>query len=240
MIKRITTKQELIDYTIRKLGGEAHNVEITAPMWDDIVYDAQKEFHEYTDDGSIEKMLVVNPAGETDLIIGDDVVAIKRAYEPKTGFSMSNVLLNTRDTIYYEMIHGRSTGGNIGAYLLTKQYVEQIHQTAKEYIWFDFNKETKQLTLGKSFDKDIVFEALFESDETLIYNHKFMKKLVEMFALRAWANLIGLKYRGVSVGNGLELNVEGMLEQADKIFEELETAKEESEYGGILHVRTTR
>lgn len=241
MIKRLNTEQDLIDYTVRSLGGESHNVEITPTMWEDIIYDAQKDFHKYTDDGSVENMLVVEPAGSRDLILGDDVLAIKRAYEPKTGFSLSNVLLNTQDTIYYDMVTGSGlTGGNLGAYIITKQYVEQIHQLAKEYIWFDFNSETKQLSLGKAFNEAIVFEALFEADPTLIYNHKFMKRLVKMHALESWANLIGLKYRGTTVGNGLELNVEGMLEQANQIREELERAKEESEYGGILHVRTTR
>lgn len=239
MISRLSSAQDLIDYTIRRLGGDAHNVEIGEDAWEDIIYDARRDFHKYTDDGSLEKLILVNPEGNTEMILDDSVLSIMRAYEPKSSLGISNVLLPLQDTIYYNMVRGNATG-HLSSYVVTKQYIETIHQLVKEYIWFDFNPETKQLLLGKPYTKEIAFEVFVEADESLIWNHKFMKRLTLMYALREWASLISGKYRGVSVGNGLELNSDGMIEWADKIQDELDRALEDNEYGGILGPRTTR
>jgi len=230
----LNSEYDLIEYIKRKLGGEIYTIEITDNQWNDILAEAKEEFYEYSSFGTQKDWIVIEPNGQTEIVL-NNVRAILQCYGGSTIIS-SNYLIPS--DIYRFMVLGSTD--SITSYIISNQYLSTIRQQFSEQIVYDYNPDSRILKLARSDYDKIALEVLVEVDPNKLVNNRFFQKLVEAKALRQWSRNIGLKYNvenASMIGNGLNLNPQRMLEEAEKLEEEVKTGLEEDEFGTVLAPR---
>jgi hypothetical protein len=261
-----SSRQELIDYCLRKLGYPVLEINLADEQIDDLVDDALQYFHERHFDG-VERMYLKYKITENDLNRGkakntngvgivtttatsdisgigqttfnfyensnfiqvpDTVIGIEKVFKFDTssisaGMWSIKYQLFLNDLYYFNSVE-------LLQYAMVKTYLEDIDFLLSTDKQIRFNKRQNRLYLdidwdAKSKDTFIVIDCyriLNPNDFTKVYNDSFLKKYLTALMKRQWGqNLI--KFRGVKLPGGIELNGRELYEDAER---ELESIKQ--------------
>jgi hypothetical protein len=248
------SRQQLIDYCLRKLGAPVLEINIDDDQIDDLVDDALQYFHERHFDG-VEKMYLKYKITQDDINRGkakgtdgvgivtttatsggntfnfyessnyiqvpDSVIGIEKVFKFDTsdisgGMFSIKYQLFLNDLYYFNSVE-------LLQYAMVKSYLEDIDFLLKTDKQIRFNKRQNRLYLdiewgAKSADTFLVIECyriLDPNDFTKVYNDSFLKRYLTALMKRQWGqNLI--KFRGVKLPGGIELNGREIYEDAEK------------------------
>jgi hypothetical protein len=260
-----STRQELIDYCLRRLGAPVLEINVDDDQIDDLVDDAIQYFNERHYDG-VERMYlkyqitqddidrgrakntsgvgIVTTTGTSTSVSGlgtvtsnfyetsnfiqvpDSVVGIERIYKFDTssisgGMFSIKYQLFLNDLYYFNSVE-------LLQYAMTKSYLEDIDFLLTPDKQVRFNKRQNRLYLdidwgSQSAGSYIVldcYRALNPADFSKIYNDSFLKKYLTSLIKRQWGqNLI--KFRGVKLPGGIELNGREIYQDAENELREL-------------------
>ena len=250
-----TTRQQLIDYCLRKLGAPVLEINVDEDQIDDLVDDAIQLFNERHYDG-IERMylkykitqddidrgkaggaggvgIVTTTATSTDsntfdfyensnyIQVPDSVIGIEKIFKFDTssisgGMFSIKYQLFLNDLYYFNSVE-------LLQYSMVKSYLEDIDFLLTTDKQVRFNKRQDRLYLDFDWSSQtagdfIVIDchrALDPESFTQVYNDSFLKLYLTALIKRQWGqNLI--KFQGVKLPGGIELNGRQLYEDAEK------------------------
>jgi hypothetical protein len=258
------SRQELIDYCLRRLGAPVLEINIDDDQIDDLVDDALQYFHERHFDG-IERMYLKYKLTQADIDRGsakntngvgivtttgtstipgygstsfnfyensnyiqvpDSVIGIEKVFKFDTssisgGMFSIKYQLFLNDLYYFNSVE-------LLQYAMVKSYLEDIDFLLTTDKQVRFNKRQNRLYMdidwgAQSPDNFIVLDCyriLDPNDFTKVYNDSFLKRYLTALIKRQWGqNLI--KFRGVKLPGGIELNGRELYEDAERELDEI-------------------
>ena len=260
-----STRQELIDFCLRRLGAPVLEINIDDDQLDDLVDDALQYFQERHFDG-VERMFLKYKISQDDIDRGkakgtqgvgivtttatstnvdglgtissnfyetsnfiqvpDSVIGIERIFKFDTSsisggmFSIKYQLM-LNDLYYFNSVE-------LLQYSMVKSYLEDIDFLLTPDKQIRFNKRQDRLYLDIDWAAQSVgnfyvidcYRALDPSSFTQVYNDSFLKKYLTSTIKRQWGqNLI--KFKGVKLPGGIELNGREVYDDAERELEEL-------------------
>lgn len=254
-----TSRQELIDYCLRKLGAPVLEINISDEQIDDAVDDALQYFHERHFDG-VERMYLKYKITQQDLDrskgrapsgvgivtttgsstipgigstsfnfyensnfiqVPDTVIGIEKVFKFDTssisgGMWSIKYQLFLNDLYYFNSVE-------LLQYAMVKTYLEDIDFMLSPDKQIRFNKRQNRLYLdidweAKAKDTFLIIDCyriLDPNNFTKVYNDSFLKRYLTALMKRQWGqNLI--KFRGVKLPGGIELNGRELYDDAEK------------------------
>ena len=259
-----SSRQELIDYCLRRLGAPVLEINLADDQIDDLVDDALQYFNERHFDG-VERMYlkykitqddidrgrgrgtdgvgIVTTTGTANISgigttnfnfyessnfiqIPDSVIGIEKVFKFDTssisgGMFSIKYQLFLNDLYYFNSVE-------LLQYAMVKSYLEDIDFLLTTDKQIRFNKRQNRMYLdidwnAQSKDTFIVIDCyriLDPNDFTKVYNDSFLKKYLTALMKRQWGqNLI--KFRGVKLPGGIELNGREIYEDGEKEIESI-------------------
>jgi hypothetical protein len=258
-----STRQELIDYCLRRLGAPVLEINVDDDQIDDLVDDALQYFHERHFDG-VERMYLRYKISKEDVDRGrgkgtDGVGIVTTTGTSNTGnvfnfYESSNFIQVPDSVIGIEKIFKFDTSSISGGmfsikyqlflndlyyfnsidllqYAMTKTYLEDIDFLLTTDKQIRFNKRQNRLYLdidwGAQNDGSFLvidcYRILDPNDFTKVYNDSFLKKYLTALIKKQWGqNLI--KFRGVKLPGGIELNGREIYDDAEKELDSIKQA----------------
>ena len=258
-----STRQELIDYSLRRLGAPVLEINVDDDQIDDLVDDAIQFYNERHFDG-VERMYLkykitqedidrgkaggaggvgIATTSATSTIVGtattfnfyensnylqvpDSVVGIEKIFKFDTssisgGMFSIKYQLFLNDLYYFNSVE-------LLQYSMTKTYLEDIDFLLTTDKQIRFNKRQDRLYLdfdwsAQTKDTYLVidcYRALDPANFNQVYNDSFVKQYLTALIKRQWGqNLI--KFRGVKLPGGIELNGREIYEDAEREIDNL-------------------
>ena len=260
-----STRQELIDYSLRRLGAPVLEINVDEDQIDDLVDDAIQFYNERHFDG-VERMYLkykltqedidrgkaggaggvgIATTSATSTIVGsattfsfyensnylqvpDSVIGIEKIFKFDTssisgGMFSIKYQLFLNDLYYFNSVE-------LLQYSMVKTYLEDIDFLLTTDKQIRFNKRQDRLYLDLDWsaqEKDTYlvidcYRALDPADFNQVYNDSFVKQYLTALIKRQWGqNLI--KFRGVKLPGGIELNGREIYEDAEREIDSLRT-----------------
>ena len=260
-----STRQELIDYSLRRLGAPVLEINVDDDQIDDLVDDAIQFYNERHYDG-VERMYLkykitqedidrgkaggaggvgITTTSATSTIVGtattfnfyensnylqvpDSVVGVEKIFKFDTssisgGMFSIKYQLFLNDLYYFNSVE-------LLQYSMTKTYLEDIDFLLTTDKQVRFNKSQDRLYLDLDWsaqEKDTYlvidcYRALDPANFNQVYNDSFVKQYLTALIKRQWGqNLI--KFRGVKLPGGIELNGREIYEDAEREIDTLRT-----------------
>jgi hypothetical protein len=258
------SRQQLIDYCLRRLGAPVLEINVDDDQIDDLVDDALQYFQERHFDG-VERMYLKYKITQADLDRGrgrnsngvgvttttatsnvagigtvsynfyetsnyiqvpDSVIGIEKIFKFDTssisgGMFSIKYQLFLNDLYYFNSVE-------LLQYAMVKSYLEDIDFLLTTDKQLRFNKRQNRLYLdldwaSQKADQYIVIDCyriLDPNTFTNVYNDSFIKKYLTALIKKQWGqNLI--KFRGVKLPGGIELNGREIYEDAEKELEDI-------------------
>ena len=258
------SRQQLIDYCLRRLGAPVLEINVDDDQIDDLVDDALQYFQERHFDG-VERMYLKYKITQADLDRGrgrntngvgvttttatsnvtgigtvsynfyetsnyiqvpDSVIGIEKIFKFDTssisgGMFSIKYQLFLNDLYYFNSVE-------LLQYAMVKSYLEDIDFLLTTDKQIRFNKRQNRLYLdidwvSQSKDQYIVIDCyriLDPNTFTNVYNDSFVKKYLTALIKKQWGqNLI--KFRGVKLPGGVELNGRELYEDAERELEDI-------------------
>jgi len=260
-----STRQELIDYCLRRLGAPVLEINVDDDQIDDLVDDAFQYFQERHFDG-VERMYLKYEIQQSDIDRGrasgtsgvgivttsatstnidgygtttssfyensnfiqipDSVVGIEKVFKFDTstisgGMFSIKYQLFLNDLYYFNSVE-------LLQYSMTKSYLEDIDFLLSTDKQVRYNKRQDRLYLDIDWNQQSAgnflvidcYRILDPSDYSGVYNDSFVKKYLTSLIKRQWGqNLI--KFRGVKLPGGIELNGREIYEDAERELDQL-------------------
>ena len=258
------SRQELIDYCLRRLGAPVLEINVDDDQIDDLVDDALQYFQERHFDG-VERMYLKYKITQADLDRGrgrntngvgvttttatsnvagigtvtynfyetsnyiqvpDSVIGIEKIFKFDTssisgGMFSIKYQLFLNDLYYFNSVE-------LLQYAMVKSYLEDIDFLLTTDKQIRFNKRQNRLYLdldwaSQTAEQYIVIDCyriLDPNTFTNVYNDSFIKKYLTALIKKQWGqNLI--KFRGVKLPGGVELNGRELYEDAERELEDI-------------------
>ncbi len=267
------TRQDLVDYCLRKLGAPVLEINVADEQIDDLVDDAVQLFQERHFDG-VERMYLkykvtqgdidrgkaygysstsMNSSGTGHGVISSGISTYITGYGTTTSTWMetSNYLSMPDSVIGVEKIFKFDTSSisagmfsikyqlflndlyyfnsvELLQYAATKSYLEDIDFLLTPDKQIRYNKRQDRLYLdidwgSQSIDTWFIldcYRVLDPSDNYRVYNDSFLKRYLTALIKRQWGqNLI--KFKGVKLPGGLELNGREIYDDAEREIESI-------------------
>jgi len=229
----ITNITQLKEYILRQLGSESHIVEISDINWNDIYNSSLKYLMEYFDEAVNEKTVLLELNNIQDMVLNEKIMGVKdiRTTANDLGLYLAYPGVSP---IFDFVSDGDRT--SVSSYLATMSYIRQIDETFRKQVFFRFNAETHRLTIGESIASCLllVFEA---EDPISLYNSRYFHKILEANAWKTWAVNTGGKYNGMTIGNGLTINTDGMNQKYLDLMSEIKDAIDGDEFSFLGPIR---
>ena len=231
-MKYINSETELKDFIFRKLGSEAHRVEISDANWADIYNTSIKYLYEHFADAVNEKAVLIDVNNAQELQLNDSVIAV------------TDIHTSTNDLGRYLAYPGISpifdfvtTGdrGAVSSYLATMSYIREIQQTFEKYIHFKFNPESHKLFLSEKILSALIVVQEAE-DITELYNSRYFQMILEAKAWKTWSVNTG-KYTNIQIGNGQTINRDDMKANYSELMDEIQSAIDNEEFDFMGPIR---
>ena len=230
-----TTKQELIDHCLRKLGAPVLEINVSDEQLDDIVDDAVQYFNERHFDG-VERMYLKYKITQEDIDRGqadpltsnttgisnekprtlpnncpDSVIGVEKVFKFDTS-SISGGMFSIKYQLFLNDLYFFNSV-ELLQYSMTKRYLEDIDFLLTTDKQIRFNKRQDRLYLDIDWKSQAVnqfivldcYRALDPENFSQIYNDSFLKRYCTAMIKKQWGQNL-IKFRGVKLPGGIEFN----------------------------------
>ncbi len=254
------SRQQLIDYCLRRLGAPVLEINVDDDQIDDLVDDALQYFQERHFDG-VERMYLKYQITQDDIDRGrakstngvgivtttavsttgssfnwyessnfiqvpDSIIGVEKVFKFDTssisgGMFSIKYQLFLNDLYYFNSVE-------LLQYAMVKSYLEDIDFLLTTDKQLRFNKRQDRLYLDIDWGSQKAgnflvldcYRILDPNNFTQVYNDSFLKKYLTSLIKRQWGqNLI--KFRGVKLPGGIELNGREIYEDAERELDKL-------------------
>jgi len=238
--ERIQTREDFIDYCLRRLGHPVVEVNVEDQQLEDRVNDALQRFLEYSGEGSfrvyqtitIDQTMLDNQVIDLGTNFGnidaDRILSVLRVL-PINSDSSSVNFFDVKYQMRLNDLWDLQTGvGDLAYYEQMQQYLSTIDLKLTGHPQIQFNRYGQSLNIWgdladnrdlKVGDK-IVVEAMVEinTTNTRIYDNIFLKQYATALIKYQWGqNLI--KFEGMQLPGGVTLNGQRIMDEARQEIE---------------------
>lgn len=244
----IQTRDELIEFALRRLGHPVIEVNVTKDQCDDCVDEVLQRYYEFHSDGSqriyLTRIVTAEDALSQTVKMPNDVIAVTRAINSGSG-SMTHfgnltnqmyitdlIQKTTRAGIggfgrfYTEYSRGSTTA--LGSYQSNMGYLAtmgQLFNADKPLRFVKHGHHVRFDTHDKIKENDLIaFEcyAMNTAEEYPdTYNDLWVKRYTVAMIKKQWANNL-IKYNGFTLPSGLTIDGSTILQEANSDLEKLE------------------
>lgn len=230
-----TTRQELIDYCLRKLGHPVINVSVAAEQLDDRVDEALSIFSEHHYDGSVEEW-VAYTVTDTDITNGyitvpDDILVVAEII-PAKGIGSSSSSSEPQFTYEYQSVSSANQWGSFSStsssnFALTQMLRNDSMSNLAVTPTFEFQRHGSQLRVYDSFESGFelavrVYRILDPDTNFQVWNDRWLKLYLTALIKKQWGENTK-KYSGIQLLGGVTINGEQIFNEALTDIENLET-----------------
>jgi hypothetical protein len=213
-----TTRQELIDYALRRLGAPVIEINIDEDQLEDRIDDALQFYQEYHSDATmrvyLKHQITADDITNKYIVLNDNILNVKRVFP--IGNSQSSInMFSVKYQLHLNDIYDLSYIGDLMYYEMVQQYVSlldmKLNGSGEHIRW---NRHMNQLHLDVNWETDIkvgdyiIVEAMRIVDPstyTEVYNDMFLKQYATALIKQQWgSNLI--KFEGMQLPGGVTLN----------------------------------
>jgi hypothetical protein len=232
---RLKTKSDLKAFILRNLGSPVIEIEITPDQLDDQIDNTLELYFQRCYAGVAERYLPLDVIlNQQTYLLPYEIFAVVECHSMELGGIANNApssLFSLNQFVAADLYRG---SGKID--LLTYELVNQMLATLdlefSRKITYDFNVITKELyvfeppnvnqvVLLRCYVKIAPIEDQFGNEVTNIYNELIIRKLATEYSRRQWAHNL-MKYGGSVLPNGLMLNANDILQEANTNIQQLE------------------
>jgi hypothetical protein len=258
-VSKPASRQELVDYCLRRLGAPVLEINLADDQIDDLVDDALQYFQERHFDG-VERMYlkyqltqadidrgsattngvgIVTTTGTSTNVSGlgtitsnfyetsnfiqvpDSIIGIEKIFKFDTS-SISGGMFSIKYQLFLNDLYYFNSV-DLLQYSMVKSYLEDIDFLLTTDKQIRFNKRQNRMYLDIDWRAQQVgnflvidcYRILDPNTFTNVYNDSFLKKYLTATMKRQWGqNLI--KFRGVKLPGGIELNGRELYEDAER------------------------
>ena len=211
-----TTRQELKDYCLRQLGAPVLEINVADEQVDDLLDDTIQYFNERHFDG-VEKTYLKYKISQEDIDRG------RGAGGGTVGVGMFSIKyqLFLNDLYYFNSVE-------LLQYSMTKTYLEDIDMLLTTDKQVRFNQRQNRLYLDIDWESQTVgnylviecYRAMDPENFSKVYNDSFVKRYLTAAIKKQWGqNLI--KFQGVKLPGGVELNGRAIYEDGQRELDEI-------------------
>ena len=229
----VNSRQQLIDYCLRRLGAPVIEVNIDDDQIEDRIDDALQFYQEYHSDATM-RMYVKHQITAADIAnkyitVTDNILYIKRIL-PLSNRSSSINMFDVKYQLHLNDIYDLSYIGDLVHYEMVKQYIAMLDMSLNGLETVSrFNRHMNRIYLDIDWEADvleddyIVLECMLVVDPTEFtdaYNDMFLKQYATQLIKQQWgANLI--KFEGMQLPGGVTLNGRQIFEDATAEIEKI-------------------
>jgi hypothetical protein len=232
---RIKTKADLRAYVLRNLGSPVIEIEITPDQLDDQIDNALELYLQRCYAGVAERYLPLDvKINEQTYVLPYDIFAVVEVHSMELGGIANNApssLFSLNQFVAADLYRG---SGKID--LLTYELVNQMLATLdlefSQKITYDYNVITKELylfqpptvnqvVLLRSYVKVAPVEDEHGNEISNIYNELIIRRLATEYCRKQWGHNL-MKYGGSILPNGLIINANDILQEANTNIQILE------------------
>lgn len=229
------TRDELIDYCLRKLGQPVIEINVAQEQIEDRIDDALAYYQEFNSDATI-RTFVKHQITQTDvnnkyILLDKSIHIVKKLFPVIT----SGNSMNFFDVKYQMMLNDvadmGSFIGDLMYYDQLQQHLSLIDQKLNGVPQVDFSRVQNRLYIhGEWIDGDIkvgdflvleVYQIVDPEVFTNVYNDKFLKEYATGLIKRQWGQNL-MKFEGMQLPGGVMLNGRQIYDDAVAEISEME------------------
>ena len=227
------SRQELIDYALRKLGAPVIEINLDEDQMEDRVDEALQFYQTYHSDAIVRTYLKYQLT-TTDITNRYIPVANQYTYVrsvfPLGDENASINMFDARYQIHLNDLYDMRNGGSLSFYYQTQQYLSTINTILNGSITaIRFSRHQDRLHLDIDWDQvnvgDYIIvdcDAIIDPDTfTQVYNDMWLKRYVTSLLKHQWGVNLS-KFEGMQLPGGVILNGRAILEDANAEIEKLE------------------
>ncbi len=222
------SRSEFKQYCLRQLGAPVLEINVADEQCEDRIDDAIQYFHERHFDGVVRTYLKYQitqadiDRGRASVLTGKKRTIFR--------FGGSNAISNNMFSIKYQLFLN-DIAFNLGyngllSYAMTQTYLSDIDYllTTRKQIRFNQRQDRLYLDIDWSaceVDEFIVLECfrlMNPNDYTRVWNDSFLKRYATALIKRQWGQNL-LKFQGVKLPGGVEMNGRQIYDDAEKDLE---------------------
>jgi len=231
-----TTRQELADYCLRRLGAPVIEINVDDDQLDDRLDDALQFYQEYHHDATIRTYLK-HQVTQTDINNGyipvnDSIIYVKNVF-PFNAKASSVGMFDIKYQIHINDLYDLSYIGDLVHYEMVQSYIALLdRQLTGPGMFTRYNRHMNQLFLDIDWNNEVDIDDYIivecqkivdPSTYTDVYNDMFLKQYATALIKQQWgANLI--KFEGMQLPGGVTLNGRQIFDDATT---ELQTIREQ-------------
>lgn len=242
------TRQQLIDYCLRKLGHPVIEINVADEQVEDRVDDALKVYFDYHFDGH-EEIYLIHRISDADIANGyitlnDDILAIVNIWPLTDGqFPFGQGIFDVRYQIHLSdyMTGGAGwyRGGDLAYLEQLRRHISLINRMFNPDKSFGFNRKTNKLYIieglsnlqanyGGVLIKAYVKTPLEDSNGlSNVWSDEWLLRYATALIKLQWGNNLK-KFKGVKLPGGTELDGEGIYREAEDDVKQLRKEVEEN------------
>lgn len=233
-----TSRQQLKDYCLRKLGFPVIDLNLDDDQVDDRIDDALQKFREYHYDGTEEIYLAqqvsANTISDRYVTVSDNIIGVTRLLPVTSGninsgssqgFNIFDINYQIRLNDFYNLLASSYT-----YYVIAREHLAMLDLIVTGEIPFSFNKKTNRIYVYMDWSgrvtagEYIVFQAtrIVDPDSySKVFNDTWLKSYTTALIKRQWGSNL-TKYANYTLPGGLVVNGEKIYTDAVEEIEKLE------------------
>jgi hypothetical protein len=228
-----SSRQELIDYCLRRLGAPVIEINIDDDQLEDRVDEALQFYQTYHSD-AIVRTYVKHQVTATDIAneyisLNDQYTYVRKVFP----FSEENSSINMFDAryqIHLNDIFDMGAMGNLSNYVMVQQYMSTLNQMLNGSEQIRFSRHQNRLYIDTDWgvdikeDQYIIVDVDAVIDPTAfneVYNDMWLKRYVTALIKQQWGINLS-KFEGMQLPGGVILNGRATMEDANAEIEKLE------------------
>lgn len=249
----VATRQELIDYCLRKLGAPMLQINVDEEQLSDRLDEAIEYYREYHSDATtptyIKYVLTQEDIDNRYIPIPDNITHVDRIFPLRQSNSSTidgalfdwqyHTFLNDQFLTTGGIAGGGLTGpGNISYYEQTMQHLELIRDRFGKANTIRFNRHVNRLYIDVDWSKFsagdlVIIDAQSIVDEEVysdVFNDHYLKLYLTQLIKSQWAQNMS-KFQGMTLPGGAQVDAQRMMDEAlteiEKLREEMRLTWEE-------------
>jgi hypothetical protein len=233
-----TSRTELKDYCLRKLGFPVIDLNLDDDQIDDRIDDALQKFRDYHYDGT-EEVYLAHQVTDGDvsnnyITVADSIIGVSRVLpinsgsissQSQQGFNIFDINYQIRLNDFYNLLSSSYT-----YYVIAREHLAMLDMIVTGELPFAYNKKVNQIQIRMDWANRIavgdylVFETVRIVDPNTyskVFNDSWIKSYTAALIKRQWGSNL-TKYANYTLPGGLTVNGEKIYEDAAAEVEKLE------------------
>ena len=229
------SRQELIDYSLRRLGEPVIEVNVDEDQLQDKVDDALIYYRDYHSDATkkiyLKHLITADDVANEYITLSSEIIFVSKLFPISSTFNTS---FNFFDIKYQMMLNDiadlQNYASDLAYYEQMQQYLSLLDMKLNGTPQVQFSRRENRLYIFGDFkDEDIkagdyivaeVYQIISEDNHSSIWNDRWLKDYTTALIKQQWGqNLI--KFEGMTLPGGVQLNGRQLYDDATADLERL-------------------